>query len=126
MVEREDKQPAVQDGRGRLEQGELFNFTNYPERWAFTTRRLKGKLTTMGVGFYAATKRLYYEVELVFKQNAWHLVKVVDYEKGELVQDPDPEVMKDMYREFAYHKARWMNKRELEGEMTRTTQRGWK
>ena len=123
MVQCEDKQPSVQSG---LKQAELFDFTTYPERWAFTTRRLKGKLTAMGVGFYASRKQCY-EVELVYEVNTWALVKVVNYEDGELVQDPDPGVMKDMWREFAYHKATWMaKKRALEGEMTRTTQRGWK
>jgi len=125
MVECEDKRTSIEAG---LEQPELFDFTNYPERWAFTTRRVKGKLNTMGVGMYAASKRLFYEVELEFQSNAWRLIQVVDHEKGELVQEPDPEVMKDMWREFAYHKASWIARRRgaLQGEMTRTKRRGWK
>ncbi len=126
MVGRENQPEAVRTGGG-LKQGDLFDFTNYPERWAFTTRRLKGKLTTMGVGMYASSRRLCYEVELIYEENAWRLSWVRDYEKGELVQVPDPDVLKDMWREFAYHKATWIaKKRELQGEMTRSARRGWK
>jgi len=126
MVGCENQPEAVRPGRG-LNQPELFDFTNYPERWAFTTRRLRGKLMTMGVGFYAHSKGLAYEVELEFDAGAWRLNWVRDYEKGELVQDPDPDVLKEMWREFAYHKATYLaKKRELQGEMSRSTRRGWK
>jgi hypothetical protein len=105
-----------------VEQTELFDFTNYPSRWAFTTRRLKGKLTTMAVGFYAHSQGNCYEVEFEFRDKEWVRNYAVSYDNGEPVELPG-EVVVDLYREFAHHKAKFLarrGKRQLEGEFTRS------
>jgi len=128
MVGRTDQEPQLQDqaksGGVSNDQGELFDFTNYPERWAFRTRRVRGLLSTMGVGFYAATKQRGWEVEFVFKKDRWVFTGARNYDSGALEELP-ADVARDMYREFAYHKARWKAKKErqLEGEFTRTIRR---
>jgi len=123
MVGRQNQSPRIQ---GSVDQPELFDFTTYPERWAFTTRRLKGKLITKGVGWYAASKQLMYECEFEYHKDGWILTHFGEYEKGERCDVPG-EVGKDMYREFAYHKASWLadrnKKRQLQGEMTRSVRR---
>lgn len=105
------------------EQGELFDFMNYPERWAFTTTRIGGVLTTKGVGMYAASCKTMYQVEFEFRKDGWVRTLFCDFEDGENVQVPG-EIEVDLYREFAYHKATYLaakkKKRELQGEFTRS------
>ena len=123
MVEPKTESSPIQGG---VEQTELFDFTSYPEQWAFTTRRICGRLISKGVGWYTASKGVMYECEFEYRKDGWTLIQFCEYETGEVVQVPG-DVEKDLYREFAYHKARWMNerkqKRQLQGEFTRSTRR---
>lgn len=122
-MEHKTKPSSVQGG---LDQAELFDYTNYPEKWAFTTRRHKGKLVAKGVGWYAATHQTMYECEFEYRKDGWILNQLVDYETGEKCEVME-DVKRDMFREFAYHKARWLKekekKRELQGELTRSVRK---
>jgi hypothetical protein len=117
MVGCEDKSAPVQ--------AELFDITDYPERWSFSTYRQKGNLVSTGIGMYAHTHNTIFEVRLEYQDKKWVLVHMQAYDDEKA---PVPyQAREEMFKEFAFHKAYYLKKKESRSStgMKRTKRRGW-
>ena len=114
-------------------QPELFDLTNYPERWAFNAKREGGRLIIEAFGFYdpPGVGSTPYpgpdlkQCQLEYQDKSWVLKFTKNYESGKDCQLTN-EQEKDLYREFAYYKAMFIKqreKRQLQGEYTRSKRR---
>ena len=81
------------------------DFTNYPQTWAFNVKRDEHGLICYAMGHDVKSEGLY-QITLRYTEKKW-----------ELIASPDASLMggdveHEMFRQFAAHKARYLNKKK--------------
>jgi hypothetical protein len=81
------------------------DFLNYPETWSFTVKHDAAGLVAYALGHDVKTGGIF-EVVLRYRDKKWKLEKVKGLEGEEELGE---EIENEMFREFAAHKARYLN-----------------